>query len=229
MGGERPEYQRFIKPALEFLSGSDRFYYFDEICEYLSEHMGIPVEELDRKLPSGRQTLFENQLQWALSYLEQDGLIDSDGANSFKAVRTPARRVPANFLAPTGAGGLEREYKNTRNFAGVHGFREDERCVGQTPEQVIFEQYRVLNKQIREELMGRIHSHPPQFFENLIIDLLLAMNYGDRRRDLQQHLGRSGDGGVDGAIKQDQLGLDTIYIQAKTVQARPGGSGVVCP
>lgn len=221
MDGERPEYQRFIKPALEFLSGSNRYYYFDEISEYLSERLEIPIEELDRKLPSGRQTLFENQLQWALSYLEQDGLIDSDGANAFKAVNKFQTHLHKHYGNPLHTKQSRQEDVILSGQAGTQGFGEDERCfTNQNPEQVILEQYGLLYQKVSDELMKRIHSHPPQFFENLIIDLLLAMKYGDRRRDLQQHLGRSGDGGVDGSIKQDQLGLDTIYIQAK--RYRPG-------
>ena len=74
--------------------------------------------------------------------------------------------------------------------------------------------------QLRRDIVDHILAQPPAFFEKLIIDLLFAMGYGDRRRDLAQHLGRSGDGGVDGVIQQDQLGLDLIYLQAK--RYRPG-------
>lgn len=71
------------------------------------------------------------------------------------------------------------------------------------------------NHTLRQELLGRIYAQPPEFFEHLIIDVMLAMGYGDRRRDLVRRLGRRGDGGIDGVIEQDELGLDLIYLQAK--------------
>lgn len=216
MGDGKPEYQRFIKPALDMLSKADRVFYFDEICETLSEMLDIPIEQLEQRLPSGRQTLFENQLQWALSYLEQDGLIASDGANAFKATGTGRRTKQANQTAPD----MFFQVPRHQDTSGQPGFHEEESANDSDPEQVIDAQFAILHERVSKELIERIHSFPPEFFENLIIDLLLAMKYGNRKRDLQQHLGRSGDGGVDGAIRQDQLGLDTIYIQAK--RYRPG-------
>jgi restriction system protein len=80
---------------------------------------------------------------------------------------------------------------------------------------------RIARERLRRDLLDRIHAEPPEFFERLIIELLLAMGYGCRR-DLARHLGRSGDGGIDGAVPQDVLGLDVVYIQAK--RYRPGSS-----
>jgi restriction system protein len=71
-----------------------------------------------------------------------------------------------------------------------------------------------------DDLIARIHAQLPEFFEYLVIDVLLAMGYGGRRRDMAQRLGRTGDGGIDGLIAQDELGLDLIYIQAKRL--KPG-------
>ena len=80
--------------------------------------------------------------------------------------------------------------------------------------------YRRAQHDLLFDLLARIHAQPPEFFEYLVIDLLLSMGYGGRRRDLAQRLGRTGDGGVDGLIAQDELGLDLIYIQAKRL--KPG-------
>lgn len=213
MSDDKPEYQRLIKPALELLSRSERFFYFDEISETLAEILKIPMSQLDKKLPSGRQTVFENQLHWALSYLEQDGLIDSDGANAFRARTNRGAKAGYFSEAPVSNPNiLPPEHFPVASLSIDVLGKVPERA---SPQEIIARQYSIVNQQLTDELMDKIHSQPPQFFENLIIDLLLAMNYGDRRRDLHEHLGRSGDGGVDGAIPQDQLGLDTIYIQAK--------------
>jgi restriction system protein len=85
----------------------------------------------------------------------------------------------------------------------------------QTPEELIEGAHRALDAELRTELLNRILQGSPAFFENLIVDLLLAMGYGGSRRDAAKQLGKSGDGGVDGVINEDVLGLDRIYVQAK--------------
>jgi len=95
-----------------------------------------------------------------------------------------------------------------------------ETVAGATPQEIIATEFEGIYRQLKKDVVKRIHARRPAFFENLIIDLLLSMGYGDRRRDLVAHLGRTGDGGIDGAINQDQLGLDMVYVQAK--RYRPG-------
>ena len=94
-----------------------------------------------------------------------------------------------------------------------------------SPQEIIADQFVQQYRALKKAMIERIHAQTPQFFENLIIDLLLAMGYGDRRRDLTSHLGRTGDGGVDGAIKQDQLGLDVVLYSGKTLSTRLGRAG----
>lgn len=221
MAGDKADYRRLIGPILGILKHTDTFVYVDEINEALVEHLGMTVADLEQMLPSGRQTVFENQLQWALSYLEQDFFIESDGANAFR-ITTNGRRlsegdeVDRDKIIPA----ISHEQLPVSEFAGPYGMAEDgdrdpvERQHKQ-PAQVMALEFEQHYQALKSEIIQRIHGESPAFFENLIIDLLVSMGYGDRRRDLVEHLGKSGDGGIDGAVRQDQLGLDVVYIQAK--------------
>ena len=84
-----------------------------------------------------------------------------------------------------------------------------------TPREVMESGYQEMRRDLSQELLNRIKSSPPRFFEQLVVDLLVAMGYGGSRIDAGEAVGQSGDGGVDGIIKEDKLGLDAIYLQAK--------------
>ncbi len=228
MSQKKLEYRQLIEPVLTLLGRSESYIHIDEISELVFEGLDFPSNELQQLLPSGRQTIFHNQLQWALSYLEPNRLIETDGADAYRITAIgrqylsnghggpgpsdlPDNTPPQFFLSP-----------GPRQMPGqATGMAEDAPEPGPTgPNQNIAREFEVLYQQLKTLVIKRIHEQSPAFFENLIIDLLLSMGYGDRRRDLVTHLGRTGDGGIDGAIKQDQLGLDVVYVQAK--RYRPG-------
>jgi len=174
-------------------------------------------------LPSGRQTIFENKLQWALSYLEQGRLIESDGAKSYRVTNLGKQHTFTDELSGDFSRAMEQVVFKAPDPNATRGSgmaEEPDTIHDNGSSTVIADEFELLYQNLKISIIDRIHAQTPEFFENLIIDLLLSMGYGDRRRDLVSHLGRTGDGGIDGAIKQDQLGLDVVYMQAK--RYRPG-------
>src|SRR5207302_9065534 len=114
----------------------------------------------------------------------------------------------------------EKENKVDEN---IRASQEIVEKTSQTPQEVLETSYQNLRQTLAQELLERIKQNPPQFFENLVVDLLVAMGYGGSRKDAGQAVGQVGDGGIDGTIKEDKLGLDAIYLQAKRWEGTVGG------
>jgi len=227
MSKENSDYRRLIKPVLNVLKANDDYHHIDEVSETLVDLLGISAQEYSQKLPSGRQTVFQNDLLWALSYLEQDRLIETDNKNKYRITNSGKRFLITGTTSPDSTGQVPHKFfgypENSPAPAPETELSED--AANQDNDKtyaksVIAENFETLYRQLKKDVLDKVHAQSPSFFENLIIDLLLSMGYGQRRHDLQAHLGRSGDGGIDGAINQDQLGLDKVYIQAK--RYRPG-------
>jgi len=215
------DYRQLIEPALELLKQTDRYTFVDEISETLVENLEFSDDDLLQLLPSGRQTVFYSQLQWALSYLEQDRLIESDGADAYRITAVGRQFTGADLEQIVAGKEPLPQFFQSPGQPFETGMAEDGPESGvSSPHQAMAREFETIYQDLKSNVIKRIYDQSPAFFENLIIDLLLSMGYGDRRRDLVAHLGRSGDGGIDGAIKQDQLGLDVVYVQAK--RYRPG-------
>ena len=221
MSKKKLDYHELIEPTLALLSKTDNYIYKDEISESLVDSLDCGVENLQEMLPSGRQTVFDSQLQWALSYLEQDRLIESDGASAFRITAVGRQFANGGSCEVQARNEPGAKFFQTPPMSDVPGMAEEPgKDVAKDALAVIAREFDAVYRDLKKQVLERIYSQSPAFFENLIIDLLLSMGYGDRRRDLVSHLGCSGDGGVDGAIRQDQLGLDVVYVQAK--RYRPG-------
>ena len=193
-----PEYPGLMQPVLHALTENEREMPFAPLMKKVGSHLGLTRDELSARLPSGRETVFANRLHWALAYLERSGAVEErQGHYRFARKRNPAR-----------SSGTETQ--------SVPVVRQPRRASSapETPEVAMAANAHVMHERLKRDLLERIHAEAPEFFEHLVLELLLAMNYGCRR-DLARHLGRRGDGGIDGAIPQDVLGLDVIYIQAK--------------
>lgn len=187
----------------------------------LAREFVLTQDDIEELLPSGRVTTFQNRVGWATTYLYRTGLIDR-----------PRRAVYA--ITDRGHEMLERypdriDLKALSEFPEFHEFRQPKVSNGgspidrgavaaaddQTPEERIANAYRELRSALAAELLDRVYDQSPEFFEQLVLDLLRAMGYGGSRDDAAERLGRSGDAGVDGVIREDRLGLDAIYVQAK--------------
>jgi restriction system protein len=186
-----PEYPGLMQPVLQALAETSGDMTFVPLMKSVGSQLGLTAKELSERLPSGSDTVFANRLHWALAYLERSGAVE-EWRGHCRPVTPEAKAPPAPVAAQSSVACAP---------AG-------------SPDAVIEASARAIQERLARSLLDRIHAEPPEFFERLIIELLLAMGYGCKR-DLARHLGRRGDGGIDGAVPQDVLGLDVIYIQAK--------------
>jgi len=182
----------------------------------------ISGEERARMLPSGAQTVLANRLNWARAYLSRACLIELPRRGHCR-ITERGRKLLGEDLDEIDVGVLERYPE----FVAWRTQQKAEEPPGQTrpresPEETIASTFELLNSDLAREIVERVHSFSPAFFERLIIDLLVRMGYGGGRQEMGRALGRAGDGGVDGVIKEDALGLDVVYVQAKRLDPDKG-------
>jgi restriction system protein len=225
-----PDYQSLMLPLLQF-AADGREHTKREALEQLGRQLGLTASELSTLLPSGRQGLFDNRVAWARSYLKHAGLLDAPRRGVF-VITERGRQLLAEGLSRIDNRVLARypEFldftsgaNRRRNEDAVDVVaRPDERESDLTPDEWIRAGHKKLRETLGAELLQRIGKASPRFFEGLVVDLLVAMGYGGSHEDAARVVGQSGDGGIDGIIKQDRLGLDNIYVQAKRWQ--PGST-----
>jgi restriction system protein len=187
----------------------------------LAKHFDLSQDDLEEMLPSGRQRTFHNRVNWAAVYLVQAGLLDRPGRGKTK-ITARGREVLTRYPDRIDTSVLEQfpEFQDFLGRAKSTAPSSSEAAIRSTlpqatPEEAIDVAYRELRAALAEEVLGRVLANPPDFFETVVLDVLLAMGYGGSREDAAQRLGRTGDEGLDGEIHEDRLGLDRIYIQAK--------------
>jgi restriction system protein len=215
-----PDYQSLMLPVLSAsLDGEIRI---GDVVERLAEKLGLTPEERSELLPSGKQTIFANRVHWAKTYLGKAGLIESTRRGHFKitprgcqVLDSKPARIDINFLNQF------EEFEKFRRRSTEEA-AEDEHSPTpplvrqrETPDEIMRAAHRQIEISLAQELLDCIRSAPPEFFERLIVNLLLSMGFGGSVADAGRALGRSGDDGVDGVIDQDALGLDRVYIQGK--------------
>ena len=215
-----PDYQTLMLPLLR-LAGDGQEHRFRDAVERLATEFGITDEERAEMIPSGTSPLFDNRVGWARSYLKQARLLDSARRGIFN-VTDRGRELLAEKPERIDIALLNRyeEFRQFRtrrhdNGEGRAGTQDTETLTEQTPEEALAAAYGKLRGNLEAEILAQVKAASPSFFERLVIDLLVAMGYGGSRQDAGRAVGRSGDGGIDGIIKEDRLGLDVIYVQAK--------------
>lgn len=211
-----PDFQSLMLPILKF-AGDGKEHSQGELKEAVAGQ--LQLTEADRKelLPSGRQPRFDNRIAWSSVYLKKAGLLESTGRGRFRitrvgmdVLRSNPSSINTKFLMQYPS---FQEFQGNANHIEKTGEKGTE--IDKTPEEVLEASYLGLKQELAQELLDRIMACPPAFFEQLVVDLLVAMGYGGSRKDAGEAIGRSGDGGIDGIIKEDKLGLDVVYIQAK--------------
>lgn len=221
-----PDFQSLMLPLLRFL-GDGMEHPNLETAERLATEFGLTDQERLELLPSGKQSIFTNRVAWAKSHFKRAGLIESTGWGVFriteagrKVLVSSPQRIDLKFLDQFPG---HREFRSVRKKASPPVVPGTEGSM--TPQEHIALGYQQMRDELGESLLQKIKECSPEFFEQLVVDLLVAMGYGGSRQDAGQALGKSGDGGIDGIIKEDRLGLDVIYLQAKkwgtTVIGRP--------
>ena len=224
-----PDYQTLMLPLLR-LASDGREHRFRDAVEQLASEFGLTDAERTELLPSGTAFLFDNRVGWARTYLKQAGLLLSPKRGAFQITEAGRALLDENPSRIDVI--LLDRYEAFRSFKLRRRDRtenETENLVlqqeiipEQTPEDALAAAYQKLRRNLEGELLDQVKAASPAFFERLVIDLLVTMGYGGSRQDAGRAIGRSGDEGIDGIIKEDKLGLDVIYIQAKRWEGTVG-------
>jgi restriction system protein len=206
-----PDFQTIMLPLLKHITDGNE-HSNHELTEALAKHFQLSEEERNQLLPSGRQKLFTNRVAWAKADLKMAGLIHSPKRGisviterGIEILRNPPDKIDRKFLKKFPE--YSQKIGSTR--------KKDNAISQQTPQEILGNAYQVLRRELSSELLAQIKNSTPAFFEQLVIDVLVAMGYGGSIQDAGRSIGKAGDEGIDGIIKQDRLGLDIIYVQAK--------------
>lgn len=213
-----PDYQSIMLPLLNF-AGDNKEHTIREAIDHIADTFKLTEQDRKEVLPSGSQYIIDNRVGWARTYLKKAGLLESPKRSYFKitdlgrdVLKKNLSEINVKFLAQFP---LFIEFRSTKKEKNEHDEQEVVSGSSQTPQELLEYGYQKIKKDLSQELLGFVRQSSPRFFERLVVELLLSMGYGGSRKDAGQAIGQSGDGGIDGIIKEDKLGLDVIYIQAK--------------
>lgn len=224
-----PDYESIMLPLLKY-AGDSKEHSIYEAIEHISDLFGLSDAERRELLPSGQQYIITNRVGWARTYLKKAGLLESTKRAYFKItergldiLKSHPSKINTNYL---------------KQFPEFHEFqarrKEKESPEGnlkqvsepRTPQELIEQGFQRLYNDLTYELLDAVKQSSPHFFEKLVVEPLLAMGYGGSRKDAGKAVGKSGDGGIDGIINEDKLGLDVIYIQAKRWESSVGSKEI---
>lgn len=219
-----PQYHTLMLPLLKVMGGGSELT-TNQIRDAVADHLGLSAEALSQRLPSGTQTAFDNRMGWARTYLFKAGLIERPRRATYvisqsgkDLLSNPPAAIDAEFL---------RSYEQFNDFISTTRNGKQELIEANdidddlTPEEQIEKGVRRIQRELQDEVLDRVKQLPPEGFEQLVLRLLVGMGYGGSMEDVQG-VARGADGGVDGVVNQDHLGLDRIYIQAKRWEGAVG-------
>jgi restriction system protein len=218
-----PDFQSLMLPLLELLEDGKE-HRLRDVISALEQQFGLTEEERRALLPSGRQPIFHNRVGWARTYLKNAGLLEAPRRGwmriteqGLEVLKQKRERIDMNFLM---------QFEEFRNFRFSRQRTPTESNAadieGVTPEELLANAYGMHKRSVLSELLELVKQASPEFFERLVVELLVKMGYGGSYEEAAQAVGQSGDEGVDGVIKEDRLGLDVIYLQAKRWEGSVG-------
>jgi restriction system protein len=218
-----PDFQMILSPLLEFASDGKE-HKLSEAIERLAIHFNLTDAERKELLPSGKQPRFDNRIGWSRTHLKKAGLLNYQPRGKFQITQRgldtltqKPTRIDVKYL---------KQFPEYLEFIGVSNnpaaVEVPNLPLEQTPDETIESAYRQLRQNLAQDLLERLKTSSPAFFEQFVVELLVKMGYGGSLADAGSAIGRSGDEGIDGIIKEDRLGLDAIYIQAKRWQNTVG-------
>lgn len=214
---ELPTYDEFMLPMLKLTAEDGQVHSIAALREKLAQQFGITLEQRAVKLPSGQQSVLDNRVGWASTYLRKAGLLSRPKRGCVQITQR-GREVLAE--KPTAINNLYlQRFDEFREFKKRSTSEEPLSATPNdtpttTPEETISKAVGILNAELQDELLDKVKQLTPERFEGLVLKLLHAMGYGGSMKDVEG-VPRGPDGGIDGTIKEDKLGLDVIYIQAK--------------
>ena len=215
-----PDFQSLMLPALMALA-EDTPTRVADIRGRVAASEGLTSEDVREMLPSGRQPVFANRVSWAVMHMERAGLLERVGRGVYRL--TPLGRELLSETPPRIDMNLLRQYpwyadwlkQAQTQSAGKEAATEPADDLTETPEEALDRAAKQLRSALEADVLQRVRDAPPAFLEQVIVDLLIAMGYGGGDTAKGRVTGRSGDGGIDGTIREDELGLDEVYVQAK--------------
>lgn len=211
-----PDYQSCMLPLLKFY-GDGHDHTFRETVEALAKEFLLTDKERREMLPSGQQEIFDNRIGWARTYMKKAELIEAPkrGVNRISprgmdVLKQKPQKIDVNYLT---------QFKEFQDFRALRHTRAEEvsdtQMNDKTPEESLEIAYQRIRNDLTSDLLQKLKACSPAFFERLVVEVIVKMGYGGTRQDAGKAIGKSRDGGIDGIIKEDKLGLDAIYIQAK--------------
>lgn len=225
-----PDYQSVMLPLLQFAAQKGTEISTSEAVEALAKELGLTEDDLKEMLPSGIQSTFINRVGWASTYMKKAGLLEATRRGFYQITdrgRDLLKKQPKTINVK-----LLKQYPAFLEFQQLKGKRSGDKTAESkgtpdvstaTPSEALEAAYENLRGELADELLARLKKISPAFFERVVVELLVKMGYGGSRADAGKAIGRSGDGGIDGIIKEDKLGLDVVYIQAKRRDNNPVG------
>lgn len=216
-----PTYEKFMFPVLKILF-DEQIKSKKEITEEIIKYFNFTAQDLSETLPSQSQPTYFNRMGWAITYLKKAGLINSPSRACFQ-ITDEGKNIVRNNITTLDTKYLKRydsflEFQNLSHKQDKLSKLNEENQNSVTPIENIINSYELIKKDVCDEILSKILEQSSDFFEQLVVDLVVAMGYGGSIEDAGKATKRTGDEGIDGIIKQDKLGLDNIYLQAKRWQ-----------
>lgn len=225
-----PDYQSVMLPLLRFAEEQKAEISTGDAVEALATRLGLTDDDLKEMLPSGVQRTFVNRVGWASTYMKKAGLLEPTRrgyyritARGVELLKKHPKTVNVKVLKQYPEFLEFQKLKGTRGGGKTDATKDPLNVETATPSEALEDAYENLRDELVDELLAKLKKSSPSFFERIVVDLLLKMGYGGSRADAGKAIGKSGDGGIDGIIKEDKLGLDFVYIQAKRWDNTPVG------
>lgn len=207
-----PGFQSIMLPLLE-LAGDNQVHQVHDAVAFLAQEFDLTENEMQERIPSGKTSKFYNNVTWARTYMKKAGLLEDPKLGQF-SITERGREVLAGKPAAINRKFL-RQFDEFNEFISPSLPDPVQPDPELTPEQALHASYQTLRNSLAADLLEQVKQASPVFFERLVVDVLVRMGYGGSRREAGEAIGRAGDEGIDGIIKEDRLGLDIIYLQAK--------------
>lgn len=217
-----PDFQTIMLPLLK-LAADGQEHSISEARDHVVGVFGLSPDERTELLQSGRQPVIDNRAGWAATYLKKAGLLESTKRAHFRitdlgtnVLSNSPPKIDLKFLRQFAS---FVEFSRPKDGENAQPTTEEDTVSSRTPQELLEDGYQRISRDLAQELLSQVKQCSPEFFERLVIDVLLKMGYGGSLKDAGEAIGRSRDGGIDGIIKEDRLGLDVIYVQAKRWEA----------
>jgi restriction system protein len=221
-----PDFQSAMLPLLRYAAGQKGDVSTSSAVDALAKELALTEQDLQHMLPSGTQPTFYNRVGWAATYLKKAGLLEASKRGFYRVTKagndvlaSHPERIDLKFLS---------RFPEFVSFRSANSTREESAIVtgessASTPLEALEQAHENLRSELAEELLSKLKHSSPSHFERIVVELLVKMGYGGSRSDAGKAIGRSGDGGIDGIIKEDRLGLELLYVQAKRWDSNPVG------